>query len=114
MEHQPQIEAEELEKPDNFASEYAAALRSLDYGDTRIFPDIEELKRLGNYWADELKNPARSERSKNEINKIVGRAAFEIYYREHPAKAETLTLEQVFDLEFESVELTASPEQQAA
>lgn len=116
MEHQPNVETETetLPKPDNFASEYAATIQSRDFGDTRIFPDVDALKELGHYWALELNNPQRSERSKQEINKIIGRVVFEIHSREYPIRSEIAALETSFNLEVATSEVSLSHEQRAA
>lgn len=118
MEHQPDAETEMLAKPDNFESEYAALKRSRDYGDIRIFPNINELQRLGGYWKNEQNSPNRSARGKKEIDKIIGRLTFEVHSREYPARKEAITnLESVFQLEAFSAplhEASLNHEQQAA
>lgn len=56
-------------------------IRSRDYADTTQFP-TNYLETIGTYWSNEMSADHRSERSKQEIEVLLGRVCFEIAMRE--------------------------------
>lgn len=99
MEHQPDAETEIQSKVAEIPNGHAVNLQSRDFGDKRYFPNLSDLEEMRLEWSLLAREPERTPRSIEEINRVIGRLVFEIDRRSREIGGEITSLESLFEAE---------------
>jgi hypothetical protein len=67
------------------SSELGDLKHSRDFGDKRVYPNIQNLQETQEYWKERRLDPDANERSIAGIELILGRVSFELTMREQEA-----------------------------